>query len=208
MDWHRRTAHCLAVLDQQLSPHDLRPAAYEVARRVIYETGDREILAQLQLGPGALQAGAVALAARCPLVVDSPAIQVALLPRLQGSFANPLYCGLGTTVVRPQRQLPPEAWAMDALAQRHPRGMFVIGQGAIALESLVALIKRQAIAPALVIATPPAWDQTTTAAKTTLRESGVPYITMANGRGGVTLAIAIAEALIELTDYSYGQRSL
>lgn len=207
MDWHCRTARCLAAVDQQLSPHDLRPAAYEVARRVVYETGDRDLLTQLQLGPGALQAGAVALAARCPVVVDSPAIQVALLPLLQASFANPLYCALGTAA-RPQRQLPPGAWAMDALAQRHPKGLFVVGQGAIALESLVSLIERQAIAPALVIATPPAWDGATTAAKAALRESGVPYISITNARGGGTVAIAIAEALIELTDHSYGQRSI
>lgn len=205
MPWHPSDARRLVALDQQLQPHSLRPAAYEIARRVVHATGDLSLLEALQLEPEALVSGAVALSTRCPLVVDVPAIQIALLPALQATWANPLYCALGA-VTRPQLRLSPPVGALAAIAQRYPKGCFVIGQEPLALEILVALIERQAIAPALVIATPPALDAATALAKTRLQKSAVPCIWVSDSRGGVSVAIAIAVALIDLADQSYGNR--
>jgi precorrin-8X/cobalt-precorrin-8 methylmutase len=201
MDWHPATARALAELDHSLRPTtDLSPALYEVARRLVYATGDPALLPQFQLSKAALMAGAAALRARCPIVVDVPAIQVALMPGLQISLNNPIYCAL-EAVSRPQRQRPRVASGMEILAQRYPTGLYVIGQSSSALESLVGLIEQQAIAPAMVIATPPGPGEAM-AMKARLRATATPWASLAGSRGGTAIATAFMDALIELVQYS------
>jgi len=204
MDWHPATARDLAELDRSLRPTtDLTPALYEVARRVVHATGEPALTSQLQISSAVLSAGAAALAARCAVIVDVPAIQVTLMPAVQRSFANPVYCAL-EAITRPQRQRPRVAVGMETLAQRYPKGIYVIGQSAQALESLVELIHNQAISPALVIAAPPG-ASLALSAKASLRESNVPWISLEGSRGGIAIATAIMDALVELSDHSRPQ---
>ncbi len=201
MDWHPATARALAELDRCLRPEiDSPPALYEVARRIVYATGDPALASQLQISNSVLFSGAAALSARCTIVVDVPAIQVALMPVIQGSFVNPVYCAL-EAITRPQRQRPRVASGMDTLAQRYPKGIYVVGQSAHALESLVALIQKQIISPALVIAVPPGAGLAMTA-KASLRKTNTPWISLEGSRGGTAIATALMDALIELTHYS------
>ena len=204
MDWHPATARALAEIDQSLRPEmDLPPALYEVARRIVYATGDSALASQLQISNSVLSAGAAALSARCAIVVDMPSIQVALMPVVQAGFANPLYCAL-EAITRPQRQRPRVASGMETLAQRYPKGIYVIGQSAEALESLVVLIHKQLISPALVIAAPPGPGSAMTA-KASLRQTNTPWISLEGSRGGIAIATALMDALIELTYYSRPQ---
>lgn len=204
MDWHPATARSLAELDQRLRPEtDLPPALYEVARRIVYATGDPALVSQLQISRSVLSSGAAALSTRCTIVVDVPAIQVALMPALQASFANPAYCAL-EAITRPRRQRPRVASGMETLAQRYPKGIYVIGQSADALESLVALIHKQVISPALVIAVPPGAGLAMEA-KASLRKTNTPWISLDGSRGGIAIATALMDALIELTHYSRPQ---
>ncbi len=201
MDWHPATARALAELDQSLRPEtDLPPALYEVARRIVYATGDSALVSQLQISSSVLASGAAALSTRCALVVDVPAIQVALMPGIQASLANPLYCAT-EAITRPQRQRPRAASGMETLAQRYPKGIYVIGQSAEALDSLVGLIHKQIISPALVIAAPPGTGLAMTA-KASLRKTNTPWISLEGSRGGVAIATALMDAVIELTYYS------
>lgn len=201
MDWHPAAARALAELDQSLRPEtDLPPALYEVARRIVYATGDPALASQLQISSSVLSSGAAALATRCTIVVDMPAIQVALMPAIQASFGNPVYCALGA-ITRPQHQRSRVACGMETLAQRYPKGIYVIGQSANALESLASLIHKQIISPALVIAAPPGAGLAMTA-KASLRKTNTPWISLEGSRGGIAIATALMDALIELTHYS------
>lgn len=201
MDWHPATARALAELDQVLRPEtDLPPALYEVVRRMVYATGDMALVSQLQVSSSVLAAGAAALSSRCTVVVDAPAIQVALMPAIQASFANPMYCAL-EAITRPQRQRPRVASGMETLAQRYPKGIYVVGQSADALESLVDLVHKQVVSPALVIAAPPGAGLAM-AAKASLRQTNTPWISLEGSRGGVAIATALMDALIDLTYYS------
>ncbi len=201
MDWHPATARALAELDRDLRPgSDLSPALYEVARRIVHATGDPTLVSQLQISKSVLSAGAAALSARCTIVVDVPAIQVALMPTIQGSFANPVYCAL-EAITRPQRQRPRVASGMETLAQRYPKGIYVIGESANALESVIGLLKKQLIDPALIIATPPGAGEAM-AVKNSLRNTATSWISLEGSRGGTAIATALMDALIELTHYS------
>lgn len=201
MDWHPRMARDLAALDHRLRPEtEVPPAVYEVVRRVVYATGDPALLTQLQISRAVLGAGAAALAARCPVVVDSIAIQSALGQSLPRSFANPLYCA-AAALARPHWQQPGVVRGMEALVQRCPRGLYVVGESVDALEALVGLIELKQVLPALVVATPPGWGAAA-ATKERLKATAIPWIMVEGERGGSAIAIAILDALIELTQAS------
>ncbi|MDZ4874043.1 MAG: hypothetical protein CLLPBCKN_003439 [Chroococcidiopsis cubana SAG 39.79] len=78
------------------------PQNTRIVRRVIYATADFEYKNLIHFSETAMQAGAAAIAARYTIVVDVPTIQVGILPQIQNTFANPLYCSLDA-IARPQK---------------------------------------------------------------------------------------------------------
>ncbi len=203
MEWHVTDAQSLAVIDQEIGDHAFSPAEYEIVRRVIYATADFEYKALIRFSDLALQSGAAALAARTTIVVDVPMVQVGIVPVLQNTFANPVYCSM-EAITRPQREKTQAAWGMETLARRYPEGIFVIGQAQTALTSLVQLIEAEEIKPALVIGTPAGFIEVDVA-KERLADSFVPNIRVDGRKGGAIVATAIISGLIELAWQAYGQ---
>lgn len=203
MEWHVTDAQSLALIDQEVGKHTLSPAEYAIVRRVIYETADFDYQSLIQFSERSLQSGAAALAARSTVVVDSPMVQVGIVPHLQASFANPVYCSM-ETVTRPQTGKTQAAWGVETLAKRYPEGIFVIGQAQTALATLVELIETEVIRPALVIATPAVFVGATDS-KSKLQDSLVPFITIAGRKGSAVVAVAIFNSLIDLAWQAYGQ---
>ncbi|ATS19354.1 precorrin-8X methylmutase [Parathermosynechococcus lividus] len=201
MEWHQADVAQLRLIDQLLAGHNLSPAEYDVVRRVVYATGDLEYLHLIRYSEQALQSGVAALAAHVPIVVDVTMVQVGLLPQTQDSFANPIYCG-AETFTRPQQEKSRIAFGMETLARRHPTAIFVISSDYSALEPLLLLVEAQEIRPALIIDAapnflPPIGDR--------LQKSWVPHITIKGSKGGVAVATAIVNGLIQLAWTAYGE---
>lgn len=205
MEWHVSDAQSLAIVDQKIGETILAPAEYEIVRRVIYETADFEYHSLLNLSERALSSGAAALAARSTIVVDVPMVQVGIVPNLQQTFANPVYCAT-ETITRPQKGKTQAAWGMETLALRYPEAIFVVGQSQTALGSLVELIEEENIKPALVIGTP-SGIVGADVAKQRLRDSQVPYICVDGQKGSAVVAVAIVNGLIDLAWQAYGQNA-
>jgi precorrin-8X/cobalt-precorrin-8 methylmutase len=201
MEWQMIDAQNLAIVDREVGDYDFSPAEYEIVRRVIYATADFEYKNLIHFSETAMQAGAAAIAARCTIVVDVPTIQVGILPQIQNTFANPLYCSLDA-IARPQKDKTATAWGIENLAQRYPEAVFAIGQDQSALTSLIDLIAASAIKPALVIATPAGFVDVD-ATKKRLQEFAVPQIWTEGSKGGATVATAILDGLLELAWLAY-----
>ncbi|ACK72874.1 Precorrin-8X methylmutase CbiC/CobH [Gloeothece citriformis PCC 7424] len=203
MEWHLSDAQSLAIIDHEIGTTTLVPAEYEIVRRVIYETADFEYLSLIRFAERALPAGAAALAARSTIVVDVPMVQVGIVPNLQKTFANPVYCST-ETITRPQKEKTQAAWGMQTLARRYPEAIFVIGQSQTALTGLVELVEEENIKPALVVGTPAGFIGAEVA-KERLRDSGVSYICAGGRKGSAVVAVAIINALVDLAWQAYGQ---
>jgi precorrin-8X/cobalt-precorrin-8 methylmutase len=189
----RTEARGLALIDRQLeNTISLAPAEYEIARRVILATGDLDYRSILRFSKRSLEFGVAALAARTPIVVDTPMVRAGILPRLQETFVNLVYC--------PNDSAPEQD--LESLARRYPEGIFAFGQSAGTLLRLVAAIEKKECQPALVIATPTGFVDTEIA-KEKLRDSGVPNISIANYKGGASVAVAIVNALADLAREAY-----
>jgi precorrin-8X/cobalt-precorrin-8 methylmutase len=203
MEWHIIDAQNLAIVDREVGDRNFSPAEYEIVRRVIYATADFEYKHLIHFSPTAMQAGAAAIAARCTIVVDVPTVQVGILPQIQNTFANPVYCSLDA-IARPQKEKTRTAWGIETLAKRYPEAVFALGQDQSALSTLIDLIATESIKPALVIATPVGFVDVD-ATKKHLQEFSVPQIWTEGCKGGATVAAAILEGLVDLAWVAYAQ---
>jgi len=203
MEWHITDAQSLAIIDHEIGEHSFSPAEYEIVRRVIHATADFDYKALVRFSSEALQAGAAALAARTTIIVDVPMVQVGITPRIQSTFANPVYCSM-ETLTRPQKEKTRVAWGIETLAQRYPEGIFVIGQAQTALASVVEMIELEQIKPALVIGTPAGFVEADVM-KDRLRDSLIPHIRIDGRKGGAIVAAAVLEGLVDLAWEAYGK---
>lgn len=203
MEWHVTDAQSLTLIDSEIGKTSYAPAEYEIVRRVIYHTADFDYLSLLRFSEKALQSGAAALAARSTIVVDVPMVQVGIVPNLQETFANPVYCST-QTITRPQKIKTKTAWGIETLANRYPEGIFVIGESQTALTTLVELVEDSNVKPALVIGTPAGFIGADVA-KERLHDAQIPHITVNGRKGSAIVAVAIVNGLIDLAWQAYGQ---
>ena len=189
-------ASSLAIIDRQIAEAQahLSPAQYEIVRRVIYQTADLEYQSLLRFSEGALAKGASALTAVMPIIVDVPEIQVSIVPNLQKTLGNPVYCC--TTTANPKDSDNKAASGLEILSSSHPNGIFIIGQDQVALATMLELLKNQTIEPSLAIATAPTFSESTI--KQQLKNSSVPSIWIDSSKGGSNIAAAIFNSLIDL----------
>ena len=203
MEWHSSDAQSLTIIDREIGAHVFSPAEYEIVRRVIYATADFEYKSLIRFSERALHAGAAALAARTPIVVDTPMVKVGISQSIQNTFANPVYCGV-EALTRPQKSKTIAAWGMESLAKRYMEGIFIIGQAQTALNTIINLIEAEEIKPALVIATPAGFLNLATA-KESLKNSVIPHITLESDKGNAVVAAAIVDGLVDLAWQAYGK---
>ncbi|GFE70889.1 precorrin-8X methylmutase [Chroococcus sp. FPU101] len=205
MEWHITDVQNLTVIEQEIENNELKPAIIEIVRRIILETADFEYQNLMQFSERALNDGAAAIAARSTIIVDTPMVQVGIASNLQHTFANPVYCAI-ETITRPQKDKTKAEWGIITLAKRYPEAIFVIGQSLTALTGLIELIEEQEVKPALIIGTPAAFIEADIA-KERLKDTDIPYITISGRKGGAMVAVAIVNALVDLTWQAYGQNS-
>ena len=187
MEWHLTDAQSLAMIDREIGETVFSPAEYEIVRRVIYQTADFDYLSLLRFSEKGLQSGAAALAARSTIVVDVPMVQVGIVPNLQETFANAVYCGT-QTITRPQKTKTSTAWGVETLAKRYPEAIFVVGESQTALPGLGELVEEDEIKPALVIGTPAGFIGADVAQER-LHDAQITHITI-NGRKGSAVVVA------------------
>ncbi len=197
MELPSSNAERLSLIDREIGQHKLSPSEYEIVRRVIDATADLEYKTLIRFSGQALQAGAAALAARTTIVVDGAMVHAGVLPTLQRTFVNPVYCSLPSLSQSSDR--------LESLANRYPEAIFVIGETPAALETLLKLTTSEVINPALIIYTPSVWLPQDTH-KNELKKSWIPHIYSAGRKGNPIVAVAILTALADLAWNAYGQK--
>ncbi len=217
-------AQSLALIDQKLGSFALRPAESELVKRVIYHTADWDYAQLLKFSPTALGAGAAALAARTPIVVDVPMIQVAVQETVRLAFANGLYCcqesatiaaGLASAEGAGHRS-PTLERSLSALLRLYPQAILVVGQERSVLSHLLDWVEAGKVRPALLIVTAPYWGegldedlgQSRAAGKPgadaeRLDRSDIPWLGVTGTKGGAGVAASLLAGLVDLTWQAY-----
>lgn len=200
MEWNIVTAQNLAFIDKEIDNNDFTPAEYEVVRRVIHNTGDFDFHSSLKFYQKPLQNGASALVCRSSLIVDVPMVQAGIMTSLEHTFCNPIYC-LQEIATAPN-QKNKKSWALKTLLKRYPGAICIIGQNQLMLTALLDLIDSGEVQPSLIIATPPDFLRTDII-NAKFDNYFAPYIKVNGNKGGVDVAVAIFDALVELAWLAY-----
>ncbi|NJO96334.1 MAG: precorrin-8X methylmutase [Pleurocapsa sp. CRU_1_2] len=190
-------ASSLATIDRQIGEieKNITPAQYEIIRQVIYCTADLEYQSLLKFSSGALAKGAAALTAVTPIIVDVPEIQVSIVPKLQKTFTNLVYC-CATTSSNIAEDSSKASHGLEILGRKYPKSMFVIGQDQTSLLTMIDLLKNKVIDPSLIIATPPMFIDLETKQK--LKNFDIPFIFIDGQKGGANIAATVINSLIRL----------
>ncbi|BAQ60944.1 cobalt-precorrin-8x methylmutase [Geminocystis sp. NIES-3708] len=195
MKWNLLTAQNLAIIDQEVNRGKFSPAEYEIVRRTIYVSGDFDYHSLVSFSSNALQSGAAALSARVPIIVDTSILQTSITSLLQSTFLNPVYSveAISSNIVFEQKP----SSILENLAYRYPYAIYVFGQNQIILDSLLDFIESQEIKPSLIITTASGFIYKE-AINMKLRDSSISHIRVDSCKGGVNLAMAIIDGLIDL----------
>lgn len=190
-------ASSLATIDRQIGEisENITPAQYEIIRQVVYCTADLEYQSLLKFSPGALAKGAAALTAVTPIIVDVPEIQVSIVPKLQRTFTNPVYC-CATISGNVAKDRSKASQGLEILGRKYPKSMFVIGQDQTSLLTMIDLLKNKVIDPSLVVATPPMFIDLEIKQK--LKNFDIPSIFIDGQKGGANIAATVINSLVRL----------
>jgi len=164
----------------------------DVVERVIHTTADPSWLDDLVTDEAALDAGARALAAGAPLVVDAAMVAA-------GITGYPSICLVAEAETRELAEvsgLTRSAAAIRLAAARHPHGaVWAVGNAPTALAELIRLAGSGEVRPALVVGVPVGYVGAVEA-KQALRQTGLPQLSNRTARGGSAIAAASINALL------------
>jgi precorrin-8X/cobalt-precorrin-8 methylmutase len=188
---HPIEAESYRIIRSTVDTSGLPPRSRDVAERIIHTTAEPAWLCDLVLDEQALAAGAEALRAGAPLVVDVRMVAA-------GVSAYPSICLVGTPAaagLAAAAGLTRSAAAVRLAARRAPDGaVWAIGNAPTALVELLRLAAAGDVRPALVVGLPVGYVGAAEA-KAALRATGLPHLSNVSARGGSAVAAAAVNAL-------------
>ena len=177
-----------AILRARLDLYGLPRYTTAVIERVVHATADLEYASDLVCDEQALAAGAAALAAGAPLVVDAAMVAA-------GVTSRPSLCLVGDprAAERAAARGGTRSAAAFGIAAEQVRGgaVWVVGNAPTALFALLSLD----VSPSLVIGLPVGFVGARES-KAALRASGLPALSNVSEKGGSPVAAAAVNALL------------
>ncbi|MGI9420484.1 MAG: precorrin-8X methylmutase [Geminicoccaceae bacterium] len=184
---------------REAAPVDaLPPDVQPLALRLIHTCGMPDILDDLTLTKGVVQAGAEALTAGKPVLVDATMVAAgitrkflpadnAVICTLQDARTPPLATTLGTTR---------SAAAVDLWRQHLGGAVVAIGNAPTALFRLLEIVEAGAPRPAVILGFPVGFVGAAESKEALIDHAGdVPYVTLRGRRGGSAMAAAAVNAI-------------
>ena len=186
---YNKVKHYLTGLDDKL--------AYIIIR-IVHATGDPDICKYIAFSSNLVEAGLRAIQDRRPVVADVNMVTAGIKSRVRSVGLN-LYT-VAEYAGQDTGRTPRMSGAMRMLIERVPEArdaIFVIGCSPIVLSELLDLAARGEVRPRLVIGCPPGFINAPEA-KRRLENSGLPYLTVRETRGGSPIAVAAINSIIDL----------
>lgn len=192
-----RTVHPIEIESYRIihsivDTSSLPPHTRDVADRIIHATADPRWLDDLVADEQALEAGAQALAAEAPLVVDVTMVAAGITSRpVSCLLPDPAVPALATA-----EGITRSAAAIRLAATRFTDGaVWVIGNAPTALVELLRLVAAGVVRPVLVVGLPVGYVGAVEA-KAALRASTLPQVSNLSARGGSAVAAAAVNGLL------------
>jgi precorrin-8X/cobalt-precorrin-8 methylmutase len=190
----------MAIIEERLAGFPFDPLQKPVIKRVVHTTGDSSFAGLTAFSPGAVAAGAAALAAGAPVYCDVEMARSGINRNAAAGLGLNMACLIHEPSVAAAAKEAGTTRAAAAMAQAleaHSRGaVFVIGNAPTALFVLLEAVEQGLAEPALVVGTPVGFVGAAES-KQWLTKFSFPWITVHGEKGGSTVAAAIMNALMQ-----------
>lgn len=173
-----------------------------VVYRAIHTAADFDFAKTLVFTPDAVEKGVQALQAGCPIVTDT---NMALSGMNKGACAKlgvEKFCYMADPQVAQTAKEMGTTRAVasvDVWAEKHPTGIFVVGNAPTALIRMAELIEQKKLRPTLVVGVPVGFVNVVESKEwiwNLCQSRGIPAIVALGRKGGSTIAAAICNALL------------
>lgn len=181
-----------------LSPYT--PAQAALVQRVVHATGDPAVAPLLAWSPGALEAGARALAAGAPVVTDVEMARSGVSRARAARFGVAVHCHIGHPAVVEEarrRAVTRSIVAVERAAREHPEAVFAFGNAPTALFRLLELVDEGAARPALVVGVVVGFVGAAESKDALMARADVPWVSCRGNKGGSNVAAACVNALFK-----------
>ncbi|HAT34395.1 MAG TPA: precorrin-8X methylmutase [Rhodospirillaceae bacterium] len=167
--------------------------AASIAHRIVHACGMPDIVADLKISAGAVEAAKAALSAGKPILADCTMVSSGII-RQRLTNENEVICTLPATPSAESNTR--SANAVDAWLPHLAGALVAIGNAPTALFRLLELIANDGPKPAVILGFPVGFVGAAES-KSALAEGshGVPFITLLGRRGGSAMAAAAVNAL-------------
>jgi precorrin-8X/cobalt-precorrin-8 methylmutase len=194
---------------------DKIPEAYRpIVRRVIHATGDTDYADNLIISPTAVDAAIKAIGAGKSIVTDVNMVKAGISAKGIARFGGKIICRIADEDVAEKASKSGKTRAITAMQESLDDisdGIVVVGNAPTAVFSIIDLIRREEVKPALVVAVPVGFvksSESKEALKIFLdnkKDIQIPYIVNIGRKGGSAVAVSIVNALINITKESQNQ---
>lgn len=193
------------IIDNLADLGDIPETSRPVVKRVIHATGDIDYADNLIIHPMAVERGVDAIIAGKSIVTDVNMVRAGISEKSISRFGGKIVCKIADEDIASKAKELDKTRAITAMQESVDEmsgGIVVIGNAPTAVFTIIDLIRREVITPALVVAVPVGFvkaAESKEALKIFLdnkKDSQIPYITNIGRKGGSAVAVAIINALL------------
>ena len=194
----------LAIIAEELAARGLTlpPENDAVVRRVIHATADFDYAVNLRFTPGAVAAGARALAGGGTIVTDTNMALAGVSKPALAALGGQAVCYMADPAVAAAAKAGGTTRAVAAMrraAAAHPRAVFAVGNAPTALFALCDAMEAGDFRPALVVGVPVGFVNVVESKERLMdvcERLGVPAVAAMGRKGGSSVAAAVCNALL------------
>jgi precorrin-8X/cobalt-precorrin-8 methylmutase len=191
------------LVDFDNIPEIFRP----IVRRVIHATGDTDYADNLIISATAVEAAINAITSGKSIVTDVNMVKAGISAKAINQFGGKIICRIADEDIAQKAKESGKTRAITAMQESLDDisgGIVAIGNAPTAVFSIIDLIRREDVQPALVVAVPVGFvksAESKEALKVFLdnkKDLQIPYIVNIGRKGGSAVAVSIVNALINM----------
>ncbi|MEK6765101.1 MAG: precorrin-8X methylmutase [Planctomycetota bacterium] len=196
------------IIDNLVDLGNIPETSRPIVRRVIHATGDTDYADNLIISPMAVEAAVNAISAGKSIITDVNMVKAGINAKVIDRFGGKIICRIADEVVAQKARESNKTRAITSMQESLSDisgGIVVIGNAPTAVFSIIDIIRREGVVPALVIAVPVGFVKAAESKEALMtfldnkKDIQIPYIVNIGRKGGSAVAVAIVNALINIT---------
>ncbi|MFH1097066.1 MAG: precorrin-8X methylmutase [Candidatus Desantisbacteria bacterium] len=197
---HEIEIRSFEIITEDLGETNFRNIELPIVKRVIHATGDFEFAGNMRFHPEAVEAGIRAIKSGMNILVDVEMVKAGINKGLLEKYGGRVICRLSEPEVKEESRASEKTRCEIAieLGSRENIGIVAIGNAPTALYKAMKLIGTD-FKPELVIGVPVGFVKAVES-KEVLLHMKYPFITSLGRKGGSSVAVAIVNALLKMTE--------